>query len=84
MPPSSADKIGATDLDKVDARAITAEEYEEIPELTDAMMVRAVPGDGLELLKRCRGQLRVDQPKRQITLRLDADVIDTMRARGLG
>ncbi|MCJ2064867.1 BrnA antitoxin family protein [Methylobacterium sp. J-088] len=81
---SFADGLGATDLAKVDAHAITAEEYDAIPELTDAMMARAVSGDGLNLLKRGRGRPRIDQPKRQITLRLDADVIEAMRAGGPG
>lgn len=84
MSGSSADGLGATDLDKVDAHAITPEEYDEIPELTDAMMARAVAGDGLALLKRGRGRPPVDQPKRQVTLRLDTDVIESMRASGPG
>jgi uncharacterized protein (DUF4415 family) len=83
-PRSSTEGIGATDLAKVDAHTITAEEYEEIPELTDAMMARAVPGDGVALLKRGPGRPKADQPKRQITLRLDADVIEAMRASGPG
>jgi len=83
-PRASADGIGATDLAKVDAHTITAEEYDEIPELTDAMMARAVPGDGLALLKRSPGRPKLDQPKRQITLRLDTDVIEAMRASGPG
>ena len=48
------------------------------------MMARAVPGDGLTLLERGPGRPKVDQPKRQITLRLDADVIEAMRASGPG
>lgn len=84
MPRASAEGIGATDLAKVDAHTITTEDYDEIPELTDAMMARAVSGDGLALLKRGRGRPKVDQPKRQITLRLDTDVIEAMRASGPG
>lgn len=40
-PRFAADAIGATDFAKVDAHEITAEEYEELPELTDEMMERA-------------------------------------------
>jgi uncharacterized protein (DUF4415 family) len=83
-PPSSAKGIGLTDLAKVDAHEITAEEYEEIPELTDEMMARAVPGDGAELARRSRGRPKVESPKRQVTMRLDADLIETMRASGPG
>lgn len=83
-PPSSGEGIGETDLAKLDAHEITAEEYDEIPELTDEMMARAVPGDGLELLKRGRGRPPSDSPKQQVTMRLDADVLAAMRASGPG
>lgn len=83
-PPSSAKGIGATDLAKVDAHEITAEEYEEIPELTDEMMARADLYEGGELIRRGRGRPKVESPKRQVTMRLDADLIETMRASGPG
>ena len=38
---SSAETAIKSDLAKVDAHAITPEEYDEIPELTDAMLARA-------------------------------------------
>jgi uncharacterized protein (DUF4415 family) len=38
---SSAEAAIKSDLAKVDAHAITPEEYDEIPELTDAMLARA-------------------------------------------
>lgn len=38
---SSAEVSIKSDLAKVDAHAITSEEYDEIPELTDAMLQRA-------------------------------------------
>lgn len=81
---SSVRGIGATDLARVDSHEITAEEYDEIPELTDEMMSRAVPGDGVELLKRGRGRPPSDSPKRQVTLRLDGDLVEAMRASGPG
>lgn len=82
--PVSGDGIGATDLARVDAYENAAVDYEELPELTDEMMARAVPGDGLELPKRGRGRPPVENPKQQVTLRLDADVIEAMRASGPG
>jgi hypothetical protein len=44
--PFSADAIGETDFARVDAHVIQAEEYEELPEPTDAMMERADRYDG--------------------------------------
>ncbi len=41
MPPSSADKPLGSDLARVDSYALTAEDYDEIPELTDEMVARA-------------------------------------------
>ena len=83
-PRFSADAYGETDFAKLDAHEITPEEYEEIPELTDEMMARAVRGDGAELLHRARGRPKLESPKRQVTLRLDADVVEAMRASGPG
>ncbi|GJD46736.1 hypothetical protein AFCDBAGC_4620 [Methylobacterium cerastii] len=37
----SADAFGETDFAKTDAHVIQADEYEDAPELTDAMMARA-------------------------------------------
>jgi uncharacterized protein (DUF4415 family) len=83
-PRTSAEMIGATDLAKVDAHEITAEEYEEIPELTDEMIARADLYENGELIRRGRGRPKVDSPKQQVTMRLDADLIATMRASGPG
>lgn len=82
--PSSDSPYGETDFAKVDAHEITTEEYAELPEITDEMIARGVPGDGRDLLKRGRGRPKVESPKRQVTLRLDADVIEAMRASGPG
>lgn len=82
--PPSADGIGRTDLARLDAHVIRPEEYDDLPEITDAMMARAVPGDGAALLKRGRGRPRSEAPKQQVTLRLDGDVIAAMRASGPG
>ena len=53
--PDPVGGLGETDLAKVDAHEVAAEEYEEIPELTDEMMARAVPGDGLGIAPRGKG-----------------------------
>ena len=84
MPLASAEGIGETDLVRLDAHVIQPEEYDELPELTDEMLARAVPGDGRDLLKRGRGRPRVENPKQQVTMRLDADLIEAMRASGPG
>jgi uncharacterized protein (DUF4415 family) len=65
-----------SDLAKVDAHVITPEEYEEIPELTDEMFARGV-------VKRA-GRPVSTNPKKLITLRLPADVIEKWRASGPG
>jgi uncharacterized protein (DUF4415 family) len=60
----------------VDAHVITPDEYEELPELTDEMFARGV-------VKRAGRPVSVN-PKKLITLRLPADVIEKWRASGPG
>ncbi|GJD94237.1 BrnA antitoxin family protein [Methylobacterium iners] len=79
MPRFSAERFGKTDFAKVDAHVITAEEYEELPELTDEMMNRAVCMLGGEPVPHATGPL-----KEQVMLDLDADVIARFRALGTG
>ncbi len=55
---------------------------DEAPELTDAFFNRADLYDGERLVR--RGRPKLDQPKRQITLRLDAAVVEGLRATGPG
>lgn len=74
-------RVIGSDLKKVDAHFIQPEEYEEIPELTDEWFDKAVLHVGG---KPMRGRPKSAAPKRQITLRLDPDVIDGMRATGPG
>src|SRR5947209_8368275 len=82
-----------SDLNKVDAHVIQPEEYEEIPELTDEDLERAEfsigdvvirPGNPPLNLPGRRGRPPADNPKRQVTLRLDPDVVDRFRATGRG
>ena len=71
-----------SDLAKVDAYVNTAADYEEIPEITDEEFARAaVHRNGVPV----RGRpILGDRPKKQITLRLDQDIIESFRARGAG
>ena len=55
---------------------------DDAPELGEAFFTRADVLDGDRLVS--RGRPRLDKPKRQITLRLDADVVDGLRATGPG
>lgn len=57
---------------------------DDAPELTEEMLDRADFFDGDKLIKRGRGRPRVEKPKKQITLRLDADVIAALRKSGPG
>ena len=73
-----------SDLNKVDAHRIKPEEYDEIPELTQEWFDKADYYIGDKLVRRGRGRPKSEAPKRQVTLRLDQDVIAGMRASGPG
>ncbi len=74
-----------SDMAKVDAHVITPEEYEEIPELTDEDFARAIfHRNGVPLGPVSRGRPRLPSPRRQVTLRLEADVLERWRATGPG
>lgn len=81
-PAFSAERLGRTDLAKVDAHVVQPEEYDEIPELTDEMISRADFYIGDKLIR--RGRPKAEHPKKQVTIRLDADVLDGLRATGAG
>lgn len=81
-PRFSADRPISSDLKKVDAHEIRPEEYDELPELTDAWFETADRHEGGVLTQAARhGDGDV---KRQVTLRLDADVIERLRSSGPG
>lgn len=70
------------DLDSVD-----------FPDMSDAELAAMRPArevlppaffEAIEELRRTRGRPVVDHPKKQVTLRLDEDVLDTYRATGKG
>ena len=65
-----------SDLARVDAHAVTAEEYEELPELTEEMLARAKVNKG--------GRPLSTNPRKLISLRLPADVIERWKATGPG
>lgn len=63
---------------------------DDAPEWSDNAFERAAVHDGDKLLKPAQGTLtrrgrpKLANPKRQVTLRLDADLIDRLRATGPG
>lgn len=65
-----------SDLARVDAHVVKAEEYEELPELTDDMLARAKINKG--------GRPVSPNPRKLISLRLPADVIEQWKATGPG
>jgi uncharacterized protein (DUF4415 family) len=65
-----------SDLARVDAHVIEEAEYEELPELDDAMLERVQVKKG--------GRPRATNPKVLISLRLPADVIAKWKATGPG
>ena len=65
-----------SDIARVDAHSVKREEYKELPELTDEMLARAKINKGDRPLS--------PNPRRLISLRLQADVIERWRATGPG
>ena len=65
-----------SDLTRVDAHKVKPEEYEELPELTDEMLGRAKVNKG--------GRPLSPNPRKLISLRLPANVIERWKATGPG
>ena len=65
-----------SDLRKVDAHRIRREEYKELPEVTDEMLSRAKVNKG--------GRPVSTNPRKLISLRLPADVLQRWKATGPG
>jgi uncharacterized protein (DUF4415 family) len=63
---------------------------DDAPEWTDEVFDRAAVWQGDQLVEPAKGTLtrrgrpKLDNPKRQVTLRLDADVVDRLRETGPG
>ena len=73
--PASGDSL-KSDMQRVDAHRVRKSEYEELPELTDEMLARAEVRKG--------GRPPSTNPRKQLTLRLPADVIERWKATGPG
>lgn len=71
-----------SNLDEVDAHIIQADEYDEAPEWTAEDFARADVYQGETLIR--RGRPKLEHPKQQITVRLDSDVLEALRATGQG
>lgn len=65
-----------SDLARVDAHVVKPKEYEELPELTEEMLARAKINKG--------GRPLSPNPRKLISLRLPADVIERWKATGPG
>ena len=65
-----------SDLSRVDAHKVRPEEYEELPELTNDMIARATVNKG--------GRPFSTNPRKLISLRLPADVLERWKATGPG
>jgi uncharacterized protein (DUF4415 family) len=65
-----------SDLRRVDAHVIRPEEYEEVPELTEEMLARAI--------KKRAGRPVSSNPRRLVSLRVPADVLARWKASGPG
>lgn len=69
-------RTSKSDFAKVDSHVVRPHEYEEIPELTEEALARAVVKKG--------GRPIAANPRKLISLRLPADVIERWRATGPG
>jgi len=65
-----------SDMAQVDAHTLKKEEYEDLPELTEEMLARAKINKG--------GRPLSTNPRKLISLRLPADVIELWKATGPG
>ena len=73
--PLSVQKLGS-DFKHVDEHVIQAEEYEDLPEITDEMLARAKVNKG--------GRPKLPNTRKLISLRLPDEVIARWRATGPG
>ena len=66
----------ASDLVRIDAHVAQAAEYDELPELDDAMLARATVNRG--------GRPISSNPRKLLSIRLPADVIERWKQTGPG
>ena len=76
MSKTASRRSSGSDLRRADAHRIRRGEYQELPELTDEMLRRAVLNKG--------GRPRSASPRELISLRLPQDVVKRWRATGPG
>ena len=74
-------QIISSDLSKVAAHKITADEYDEIPTLESDFFEKADLFNGKKLVRRGRP---TGSTKISTTIRFDADVINALKATGKG
>lgn len=77
-----------TDAEEAEIQNMIASDPDN-PELTDEQLAQGRPfaevfPDLAESIKRSRGRPALETPKKQVTLRLDAEVLDKLRASGPG
>lgn len=65
-----------SDMERIDAHKIEPSEYQDLPELTDAMLKRGT-------VKRAGRPVATD-PRRQVTIRLPGSVLAAWKASGSG
>ena len=65
-----------SDLAQVDAHTVKADEYDDLPELDDAMLARGQVNRG--------GRPVASNPRKLLSIRLPADVIERWKATGPG
>lgn len=73
---NDSDRSLGSDLGRVDSHSVVDSEYEELPELTDDMLERAV-------VKKA-GRPVSKNPRKQVTIRLPEDVLARWKATGPG
>jgi uncharacterized protein (DUF4415 family) len=75
-------RASGSDLKKVDAHVISPDEYEEIPELTEADFARGTWHIGGK--PAARGRPKKTHPKEAVNLRLSPEVLAHFRSGGPG
>ena len=89
------DKTRKLQKEFVPGRGYTRSDWDAVdsPELTDEELARMRPArevmppeffEAVERARRARGRPPADNPKKQVTLRLDTDVLERFRAGGPG
>lgn len=78
--------VMGSDLDRLDAHAITPDEYEELPELTDADLSRATWKIGGMAVSEAEGKAAFSAAlkKQKISITLDPDVVAWFKAKAGG